>query len=241
MTASFFEETGVKISPSLMCADQANLAAEVSALEAIGADMIHLDIMDAHFAPNMPMGLGALSDLRGRTSLPFDVHLMVEDNDWFISQLAEIGVQQVAVHAESARHLDRTLGLIRDIGAEAGVALNPATPLDILEHVLGRLDFVLLMTVNPGFAGQKLVPSAFEKIAACRDFLAARDANVPISVDGNVSFENIPPMVGAGAGILVAGTSSIYNSGGDIDENRLKTVAAVAEGVALAAGGAGDS
>ena len=241
MTASFFDETSVKISPSLMCADQADLAGEVARLEAIGADMIHLDIMDAHFAPNMPMGLGALSDLRGRTSLPFDVHLMVEDNDWFISQLAEIGVQYVAVHAESARHLDRTLGLIRDIGAEAGVALNPATPLDILEHVLGRLDFVMLMTVNPGFAGQKLVPSAFEKIAACRDFLAARDASVPISVDGNVSFENIPPMVEAGAGILVAGTSSIYNSGGDIDENRLKTVAAVAEGVALAAGGAGDS
>ena len=120
------------------------------------------------------------------------------------------------------------------------MALNPATPLDILEHVLGRLDFVMLMTVNPGFAGQKLVPSAFEKIAACRDFLAARDASVPISADGNVSFENIPPMVGAGAGILVAGTSSIYNSGGDIDENRSKMVAAVAEGVALAAGGAGD-
>jgi ribulose-phosphate 3-epimerase len=238
MTTSFYEETGVKISPSLMCADQANLAAEVERLEAVGADMIHLDIMDAHFAPNLPMGLGALSDLRGRTSLPFDVHLMVEDNDWFISQLAEIGVQQIAVHAESARHLDRTLGLIREAGSEAGVALNPATPLDAMEHVLGRLDFVLLMTVNPGFAGQKLVPSAFEKIAACRDYLSAREADIPISVDGNVSFENIPGMVAAGAGILVAGTSSLYNSGGDMDENRRKTVEAVAEGRSVEQAGA---
>lgn len=234
MTVSFFEETGIRISPSLMCADQANLAGEVENLEAIGADMIHLDLMDAHFVPNMPMGLGVLSDLRGRTLLPFDVHLMVEDNDWFISQLAEIGVQQVAVHAESAGQLDRTLGLIRDAGALAGVALNPDTSLEVMEPVLGRLDFVLLMTVYPGFAGQKLVPSSFEKIAACRDFLAARDVEVPISVDGNVSFENIPPMVGAGAGILVAGTSSIYNSAGDIDTNRRKTVEAVTAGLSLA-------
>ena len=221
MTASFFDETGVRISPSLMCADQANLAGEVANLEAIGADMIHLDIMDAHFAPNMPMGLGALSDLRDRTSLPFDVHLMVEDNDWFISQLAEIGVQYVAVHAESARHLDRTLGLIRDIGAEAGVALNPATPLDILEHVLGRLDFVMLMTVNPGFGGQSLIEGVFPKMERIRKRIDQLGLDTLIEVDGGVKTHNAHQFTAAGAHALVSG-SGVFGA-----EDRVAAIAAL--------------
>lgn len=209
----------VLISPSLMCADGAKLLEGVQALEGVGVDLLHFDIMDARFVPNMPMGLGVLSALRGKTSIPFDVHLMVEDNDWFIEQIAEIGAEYVTVHAESAVHLDRSLSLIRSHGMKAGVALNPATPLDSLEYVVDRLDFVLIMSVNPGYAGQKLVPSSIQKIADCREYLSERGSSIPISVDGNVSFENIPRMVEAGADMLVAGTSSLYGKGGTLAEN----------------------
>lgn len=222
----------VEIAPSLMCADQTALAEEVALLAEVGVDWLHLDVMDAHFAPNMPMGLGALADLRSKTKIPFDVHLMVKDNDWFVGQIAEIGAEQIAVHYESAMHLDRTLAMIQDRGIKAGVALNPATPLEALDYTIERLDFVLLMTVNPGFAGQKMVPSAIRKIAACRDYLAEKGADVPISVDGNVSYANIPDMVAAGADILVAGTSSLYSRDGSRAENMKRTQEVVAEGLA---------
>ena len=225
------QDPRVQIAPSLMCADMGLLADEVATLETVGVDLIHLDIMDAHFAPNMPLGLGVLADLRARTKLPFDVHLMVEDNDWFVEQVAAIGVEQIAVHVESATHLDRTLAVIRDKSIRAGVALNPATPLSALDWVLERSDFILLMTVNPGFAGQKLVPSALDKIAECKRYLMARGVDIPISVDGNVSLENIPPMVAAGADILVAGTSSLYKKGASRAENTELTRAAIADGL----------
>jgi len=209
----------VRISPSLMCADAARLLDDVQALEAVGVDLLHFDIMDAHFVPNMPMGLGVLSALRGKTSIPFDVHLMVENNDWFIEQIAEIGAEYIAVHAESAVHLDRSLSLVRSHGIQAGAALNPATPLETLTYVVDRLDFVTIMTVNPGYAGQKLVPATIQKIADCRAFLTQHGSTAPISVDGNVSFENIPHMVDAGADILVAGTSSLYAKGASLQKN----------------------
>lgn len=226
----------VQISPSLMCADQCALADEARILEEVGVDFLHLDIMDAHFAPNMPMGLGALAGLRSRTKIPFDVHLMVEDNDWFVEQILEIGAEQIAVHFESSVHLDRTLATIQSAGAKAGVALNPATPIDVLDYTLERLDFVLLMTVNPGFAGQQMVPSAIRKISDCRDYLERNGKVVPISVDGNVSFERIPAMVAAGADILVAGTSSLYYSGGTRADNMLRTKEVIADGLAARGG-----
>jgi ribulose-phosphate 3-epimerase len=182
-------------------------------------DCLHFDIMDTRFTPNMPVGLALLEQLRPATALPFDVHLMVEDNDFFIRMIAPLGVQMISVHVESARHLDRTLNLIHEYGAKAGAALNPATPLSALDYALDKLDFVLIMTVNPGFAGQKLVPTALRKIAECRAYLDARGVNIPVQVDGNVSFENIPPMVAAGADILVAGSSSLYSRDGSLREN----------------------
>ena len=197
-------------------------------------DMIHFDLMDSHFVPNMPMGLGVLAALRPVTKLPFDVHLMVQRNDWFIAQVAEIGAEQLCVHAESATHLDRSLSLIQDRGIRAGVALNPATPLSALEYVLDRIEFVMLMTVNPGFAGQKLVPATLGKIADCRRFLDERGrTDVRIEVDGNVSFENIPKMVAAGADILVAGTSSLYHRDGSLAENKTRLFEAVDRGFAM--------
>ena len=222
----------VQVSPSLMCADLCDAGREVERLEALGAAMLHLDIMDGRFAPNMPLGLELVRQLRPRTRLAFDAHLMVEDNDWFVGQLASIGVQRIAVHAESARHLERTLALIRDAGAAAGVALNPATHPQVLEYVLDRLDFVLVMTVNPGFAGQKMVSSAIRKIAACLRFLDERGSRAPIEVDGNVSFANIPDMVAAGARVLVAGSSSLFSPEAPLERNMERLLQAAAEGLA---------
>lgn len=220
------ETAEILVSPSLMCADVCRLGEAVRALEELPADLLHFDLMDGHFVPNLPMGLGVLSALRDATSLPFDVHLMVENNDWFIGEVARTGAERIAVHAESAVHLDRSLALIRSHGIRAGVALNPATPLDALEYVLERLDFVLLMTVNPGFAGQELVPASLRKITDCRAFLDARGHKGRITVDGNVSFDNIPAMVEAGADVLVAGSSSLFRQGASLSENmdRLRQV-----------------
>jgi ribulose-phosphate 3-epimerase len=215
----------------MMCADLWQLAEQVHQLEQAGVDYLHFDIMDAHYVPNMPVGLVLVQQLRTHTRLPFDVHLMVEDNDFFVQQLAPIGVQTISVHAESAVHLDRTLTVIRGHGIQAGVALNPATPLTALEYVIEQLDFVLIMTVNPGFAGQNMAPSAYRKIADCRAFLEGHDAAIPIEVDGNVSFERIPHMVAAGADILVAGTSSVFHPGGTLVENAARTRRAIAEGL----------
>jgi ribulose-phosphate 3-epimerase len=221
----------VLIAPSIMCADLCHLEDHVRQLESVGCDILHFDLMDTHFTPNMPLGLVTLEQLRAKTALPFDAHLMVQTNDLLVRELGKIGVQYISVHVESCTHLDRTLGLIRDTGAKAGAALNPATPIECLEYVLDRLDFVLIMTVNPGFAGQKLVPAGLRKLADTAKFLKARGRNIPIQVDGNVSFEHIPAMVAAGADILVAGTSSIFSKTGSLRENSARTRAAIASGL----------
>ena len=225
-------EGGVLVAPSLMCADLCHLARDLDRLQAAGADLWHFDVMDFRFVPNLPMGLATLEALRPATALPVDVHLMVEENDRYIPQLARLGANLVSVHAESCRHLDRTLALIRDHGMKAGAALCPATPPEALEFVLGRLDFVLLMTVNPGFAGQKLVPSALTKIARARAWLDARGSRAALEVDGNVSLENIPGMVAAGADWLVAGTSSVFRPGAGPEESFALTRQAIARGLA---------
>ena len=215
-----------------MCADLCNLETDIRALETAGIDMLHFDLMDAHFVPNMPIGLALIQQLRTKTDAAFDIHLMVQNNDFFVDAVAEIGVQQIAVHVESATHLDRTLSVIQARGIKAGAALNPATPLSALDYVLDRLDFVLIMTVNPGFAGQKMVPATLRKIAECRAFLGKHGVNVPVEVDGNVSFENIPKMVSAGADILVGGTSSVFHESGSRAENIQRTQQAIALGLA---------
>jgi ribulose-phosphate 3-epimerase len=223
----------VQIAPSIMCADMCHLADSVHKLEAAGCELLHIDLMDAKFTPNMPLGLVTIEQLRPCTSLPFDVHLMVEDNDFFVEQCAKLGVQMISVHVESCRHLDRTLAKIRQYGIKAGAALNPATPVTAIEYVLERLDFLVVMTVNPGFAGQKLVPSALRKIADCRAFLDSMGIRIPIEVDGNVSFDNIPKMVAAGGDILVAGTSSLFHKDSTLAENVATTRAAIRTGLSM--------
>ncbi len=221
----------ISIAPSVMCADLCNLESDIRALEQSGINLLHFDLMDAHFVPNMPIGLVIIEQLRQKTGCAFDIHLMVNNNDFFVEAVASIGVQQIAVHAESAIHLDRTLSVIQGHGIKAGVALNPATPLSAIKYVIDKLDFVLIMTVNPGFAGQKLVPATLRKIAECRTFLDNHDVNLPIEVDGNVSFENIPNMVAAGADILVGGSSSVFHPCGSRTENIQHIRQAIARGL----------
>lgn len=222
----------IRIAPSVMCADLCNLETDIRELEETGISLLHFDLMDAHFVPNMPIGLALIEQLRQKTDCAFDIHLMVQNNDFFVEAVAKIGVQQIAVHAESATHLDRTLSVIQGHGIKAGVALNPATPLSAITYIIDRLDFVLIMTVNPGFAGQKLVPATLQKISDCRAFLNERGVNLPIEVDGNVSFENIPKMVAAGADILVGGTSSVFHKSGSRAENIQQIHQAISLGLA---------
>lgn len=222
----------VQLAPSLMCADQCHLEDEVRRLERAGCELLHFDVMDGAFTPNLVLGFEQLRHLRSRTALPIDVHLMVQDNDLFVQLAKQAGADRVSVHLESCRHLDRTLASIRALGMQAGVALNPHTPVEALEFELDRLDFVLVMTVNPGFAGQQLVPAGIRKIAAVRDFLRRRGRELAIEVDGNVSLAHIPDMVAAGADILVCGTSSVYAPGASLAENVARTRAAAAAGLA---------
>ena len=221
----------ISIAPSVMCADLCNLETDIRELEKAGINLLHFDLMDAHFVPNMPIGLVLIEQLRQKTDCAFDIHLMVNNNDFFVEAVANIGVHQIAVHAESAVHLDRTLSVIQAHGIKAGVALNPATPLTAITYVVDRLDFVLIMTVNPGFAGQKLVPATLRKISECRTFLDKNGAHLPIEVDGNVSFENIPKMVAAGADILVGGSSSVFHTSGSRAENIQHARQAIARGL----------
>lgn len=225
-------KSSVEISPSMMCVDALNFESALRQVETLGVDMLHMDIMDGHFVPNMPMGLAVLERLQDATHLPLDVHLMVSDNDFFVQQLASMRVSQISVHLESALHLDRTLSHIRDLGIKAGVAINPGTPLSAIDYVLERIDYVLVMTVNPGYAGQKMTPASLRKIADCHELLASRGFDLPIQVDGNVSFENIPGMVAAGATNLVAGTSSIFHKSGSMQENKRRMLEAIEAGLA---------
>lgn len=225
-------ENPVEISPSMMCVDPLNFESALRQVERVGVDMLHMDIMDGHFVPNMPMGLAVLERLQDATTLPLDVHLMVDDNDFFVQQLSKLRISQISVHLESSVHLDRTLSHIRDLGIKAGVAINPGTPLSAIDYVLERVDYVLVMTVNPGYAGQKMTPASLRKIADCKQLLHSRGFDLPIQVDGNVSFENIPGMVAAGATNLVAGTSSIFHKANSMAENKRLMLAAIEQGLA---------
>jgi ribulose-phosphate 3-epimerase len=201
------------ISASLMCADLTRLGEGIAELEAAGVDWLHFDIMDGHFVPNLTFGPDLIRNLRPITKLPFDVHLMIDEPIRYLDSFGEAGSDIIVVHAEACGHLQRTLAAIRDLGAKAGVALNPATPLSALDYVLDDVDLVLLMTVNPGYAGQRLVPATLPKIADLADRLACENRDVLLQVDGNVSFENARTMAANRANCFVAGSSSVFAEG----------------------------
>ena len=195
----------VRIAPSILSADFAALGDGVRAVERAGADWIHVDVMDGRFVPNITVGPLVVRALRRIVSVPLDVHLMIEDPDRFVDAFAEVGAGILTVHAEAATHLHRTVAHIKERGLEAGVALNPATPVSVLEEIAGDLDLVLIMTVNPGFGGQVFIPRSPEKIRAARELLDRAGSAAVIEVDGGIDPTTAPAVVAAGAGVLVAG------------------------------------
>ncbi len=202
----------IRIAPSILSADFAKLGEEVRAIDEAGADYIHVDVMDGHFVPNITIGPLVVAALRKVTDKPLDVHLMIENPDLYIADFAKAGADIITVHQEAVPHLHRTVQLIKSFGKQAGVSINPATPVETLDVILDELDLVLVMSVNPGFGGQALIPSALDKIRALRQSLSRRGLATELEVDGGVKVDNIHEVVAAGANVVVAG-SAVFNSG----------------------------
>ena len=201
----------IQISPSVLSADLAKLYDECAAIDAAGADLIHLDVMDGAFVPNLTFGAPVIKGARLATKLPFDVHLMIEEPGRYIEDFVGAGADLITVHAESCKHLDRTIASIKERGILAGVALNPATPLQTVEYVLEKVDMVLIMTVNPGFGGQKFIPYTLEKIKKLRGMLNEAGLTTDIEVDGGVNAANVREVLDAGANVIVAGSAVFKN------------------------------
>jgi ribulose-phosphate 3-epimerase len=195
----------VKIAPSILSADFAALADEIARVEAGDPDLLHVDVMDGRFVPNLTVGPVVVEAIRKRTRLPLDCHLMIVEPERYVAEFVSAGADLVTVHAEATPHLQRVLAQIRETGKKAGVALNPATPPDVLEFVLDEIDLVLVMSVNPGFGGQTFIPSAYTKIKQIKGMLGGR--NVELSVDGGVKRDHVRPLAEAGATVLVAGSA----------------------------------
>ncbi len=197
----------VRIAPSILSADFAKLGEAVKLAEKAGADLIHVDIMDGHFVPNLTLGPQLVAAIRRETHLPIDVHLMVENPRAFIPLFHAAGADWISLHVEATAHLHKDLAMIRGLGRKAGVALNPATPIDTLKEALGELDFILVMSVDPGWGGQSFIPSCLEKIRKLRDWIRAEKRDILIEVDGGIKLDNVEDIIRAGMEVVVAGSA----------------------------------
>ena len=209
----------IELAPSILSADFARLAEQVRAAEQGGATLLHVDVMDGHFVPNLTVGPPVLASLRKATTLPLDVHLMIEEPDRYIPAFAEAGADWISVHQEACRHLNRTLQLIRSHGARVGVVLNPATPVEQLSEVLELVDYVLLMSVNPGFGAQKFIPSVLRKMPWLQEMRAARRLHFRVEIDGGVATDTVGEIVRAGVEVLVAG-NAVFGKGDPAENAR---------------------
>ena len=208
-----------KIGPSLMCTDLMNVKRDITELDEAGVDFYHIDIMDGNFVPNFTLGPDFVKSVRKQTNKPLDVHIMAEKPERFIEMLAEAGADMISIHAEATNHLEGTLAKIKNLGLKAGVAINPGTPLEVLNFVLNVTDYVCLMTVNPGFAGQKFIPSMYDKINKLDKMIKESGHNIEIEVDGNIGDLTIPKCKKNGATMFVGGTSIIYKKEGSLLDN----------------------
>lgn len=211
-----------RIAPSILSADFARLGAEVAAIDRAGADYIHIDVMDGHFVPNLTIGPGVVKALRPHSAKPFDVHLMISPVDPFVPHFAEAGADIITIHPEAGAHTHRTLQLIRSLGKKAGISLNPATPVTVLDHVMDLVDLILIMTVNPGFGGQAFLPLT-DKISAVRQRIEASGRLIDLEIDGGINPQTAREAVEAGADVLVAGTA-VFRDGPDSYEAAIRSL-----------------
>jgi ribulose-phosphate 3-epimerase len=212
-----------RIAPSILSANFAKLGEEITAVVNSGADFIHFDVMDNHYVPNLTIGPLVCEAIRPLTDAVIDVHLMVEPVDRIVPDFAKAGANIISFHPEASKHIDRTIGLIKEQGCQAGLVFNPATPLNYLDHVLDKIDLVLIMSVNPGFGGQKFIPEALQKLRAVRRLVDESGRNILLEIDGGVKVDNIAEIARAGADTFVAG-SAIYGAGRDSDPHRYDTI-----------------
>jgi ribulose-phosphate 3-epimerase len=209
----------IRIAPSILSADFARLGEEVRAIDDAGADWVHVDVMDGHFVPNITIGPGVVKALRGTTKKPFDVHLMISPVDPYVQGFAEAGADIITVHPEAGPHLHRTLQLIKSFGKKAGVALNPATPIDAIDNVIDDVDLVLVMSVNPGFGGQSFIASQLAKIRAVRERIDGSGRDIALEVDGGINVATAKQAIDAGADVLVAGTATFEGGANAYGDN----------------------